>query len=230
MNIFCSAIIVASGCGRRMGSDIHKQFITINNKPILQYTIECFYNCSYINEIVIVVNEESIEFCKKELIKSDLNKDIKFTHGGKERQDSVYNGLKQVNSSTDIVLVHDGVRPFVTEEHIKKIIYSAYENIGAVLAVPVKDTIKVVNQNGFIEQTPKRETLFITQTPQGFKYDVLVKAYEQAIKDNFIATDDSNLVERLGYKIKIEDGSYDNIKITTKEDLYMAEIILSKLK
>lgn len=228
VNIKCCAIIVAAGKGKRMGTNINKQFIHINDKPILEYTLKCFDRCEQINNIILVLNKECINYCKDEILnKCNLKKSILIVEGGKERQHSVYNGLKMVNPDTDIVLIHDGVRPFVEISEIQKIIKSAYENIGAVLAVPVKDTIKI-GESGFIHSTPKRENLWAIQTPQGFKYSILLEAYQKALEDNFIGTDDSVLVERLGYKIKIEQGSYKNIKITTTEDLLIANMILNK--
>lgn len=227
-DLYCSAIIVAAGKGKRMELDISKQFINIKNKPVLVYTLECFDKCPEIKDIILVISEEYIDYCRREIIyKYKFNKNIIITAGGKERQNSVYNGLKKISSDTDIVLIHDGVRPFIEISYIQKVIYSAYENKGCVLGVPVKDTIKICNQDGFIETTPEREKLWAIQTPQAFNYNILVKAYKKSIEDNFIGTDDAVLVERLGYKIKIELGSYKNIKITTPEDLITAEIMLN---
>lgn len=225
--IYCSAIVVAAGKGKRMGTDINKQFINIKDKPILVYTLETFSKCDDIDEIILVVSDECIDFCKNDILyKYNIQKSIKLVSGGHERQDSVYNGLKAVSTDTDIVLVHDGVRPFVDEQSVKKIVQSSCENAGCVLAVPVKDTIKIVNSSGFIDSTPERNSLWAVQTPQGFKYNILMEAYKKAFEDKFVSTDDSALVERLGYKIKLEQGSYRNIKITTKEDLVIAESMI----
>lgn len=227
----CSVIIVAAGKGKRMGTDINKQFIKLNDKSILVYTIECFNKCEAINEIVVVTSEDYINYCKDEIIdKYEFKKDIKIVAGGKERQDSVYNGLKTIASNTDIVLIHDGVRPFIEQRHINNVIKNAYESDACVLGVKVKDTIKLSNDSGFVVSTPKRDNMWAIQTPQAFKYGLIVEAYECAIKDNFLGTDDSMLVERLGYKVKIEEGSYSNIKITTKDDLITAKIILDSYK
>lgn len=226
--LYCSAIIVAAGKGVRMGGDISKQFMKIGNKTILEYTLECFDKCSEIDDIILVVSDEYIEYCKNEIIyKNNFFQTINVVAGGKERQNSVYNGLKNVNSNTDIVLIHDGVRPFIEESYIQKVIYSAYKNDGCVLGVPVKDTIKICNEKGFITSTLKRDELLAIQTPQGFKYNILMEAYEKAIKDNFVGYDDAILLERLGYNIKVEQGNYNNIKITTTEDLEIARIILN---
>ncbi len=227
----CSVIIVAAGKGKRMGTDISKQFIKINDKPILSYTIERFDKCEQINQIVVVTAQDCIDYCRSEIIDKYKYKNIiKVVAGGKERQDSVYNGLIEVNKNTDIVLVHDGVRPFISEENIKTVIESAYKNDACVLGVKVKDTIKIADDNGFIISTPKRDSLWAIQTPQAFKYNLIMEAYTNAIRNKFLATDDSMLVEKLGYKVKIEMGSYSNIKITTKEDLVTAKIILDSYK
>lgn len=224
--IKCSVIIVAAGKGLRMGGDISKQFMKIRNKPILAYTIEAFDQSDLVDEIILVTQNEYIEYCKKDIIDFYKFKNhIRVVEGGSERQYSVYNGLKAVNSKADIVLIHDGVRPFVEKEYINNIIYSAYDNSACVLGVPVKDTIKICDIEGYIEKTPNREFVYAIQTPQAFKYNVILNAHEKALKDEFLGTDDSVLVERLGYRVKIEQGSYKNIKITTVEDLAIAENI-----
>lgn len=227
----CSVIIVAAGKGKRMSTDISKQFIKLNDKPILVYTIECFDKCEVIDDIVVVTSRDYMDYCKDEIIdKYEFKNDIKIIVGGKERQDSVYNGLKTIASNTDIVLIHDGVRPFIEQRHINNVIKSAYESDACVLGVKVKDTIKLSDNSGFVVSTPKRDNMWAIQTPQAFKYGLILEAYEHAIKDNFLGTDDSMLVERLGYKVKIEEGSYNNIKITTKDDLITAKIILDSYK
>jgi len=213
-----------------MGGDISKQFMKIKDKPILAYTIESFDQCDLIDEIVIVTQKECIEYCKVEIIEPyGFRKDIKIIAGGSERQYSVYNGLKAIAYKTDIVLIHDGVRPFIESSYIQKVVFSAYKNSACVLGVPVKDTIKICSKDGFIESTPNREVVYAIQTPQAFKYSVIVCAHEKALKDQFLGTDDAVLVERLGYKVKVEQGSYKNIKITTSEDLIVGENILNTL-
>jgi 2-C-methyl-D-erythritol 4-phosphate cytidylyltransferase len=227
---YCSVIIVAAGKGLRMGGDISKQFMKMKNKHILAYTIEAFDQCELVNEIVIVTQKEYIEYCKKEIIDFyNFKNEIKIVEGGSERQYSVYNGLKAVCAKNDIVLIHDGVRPFIKEKYIHKVFASAYENSACVLGVPVKDTIKICDEGGFVENTPNRQFVYAIQTPQAFKYSVILTAHEKAVKDGFLGTDDAMLVERLGYKIKVEQGSYNNIKITTIEDLIVAENLLNTL-
>jgi len=224
---YISAVIAASGIGKRMNSKISKQFLCLKEKPILAYTIEKFDNNEYIDEIIIVTREEEKEYCFKEVVKKyGFKKVINIVSGGAERQDSVYNGLLAVNSLCDIVIIHDGVRPFVTNEDIIKSIEGAINYDACVIGTPVKDTIKIVNSEKDIIDTPDRSKLWAVQTPQTFSYGLILEAYKKALEDNIIATDDSMLVERLGYKVKIAEGSYSNIKITTPEDLKLAQILL----
>ena len=220
-----SVIIVAGGSGSRMNMNINKQFIKINEKEVIAHTIDKFYKNEYIDEIILVVKEDEIDYFKENIIKKYGYKNIKIALGGKERQDSVYNGLKIVDKNCDMVLVHDGARPFVSKEIIKKAVTETKK--ASVIGVRVKDTIKVVNNNEIIS-TPNRNTLWAIQTPQTFKYDLLKIAYEKAYEENFYGTDDSSLVENLGEKVNIIEGSYENIKITTKEDLNMAYQIIKE--
>lgn len=225
---YVSAIIAASGIGKRMGSKISKQYILLEEKPILAYTIEKFNNNEYIDEIVIVIREEDREYCFNEIIeKYGFKKVSKIVGGGLERQDSVYNGLMAVNNKCDIVLIHDGVRPFVRNEDIDNSIKGAEKYNACVLGTPVKDTIKVVDEKKQIIDTPNRSNLWAVSTPQSFSYDLILRAYEEAKTNQILATDDSMLVERLGYKVKIIEGAYSNIKITTQEDLKFAEVLLN---
>lgn len=220
-----SVIIVAGGSGSRMNMNINKQFIKINEKEVIAHTIDKFYKNEYIDEIILVVKEDEIDYFNKNIINKYGYKNIKVALGGKERQDSVYNGLKIVDKNCDMVLVHDGARPFVSKEIIKKAVTETKK--ASVIGVRVKDTIKVVNNNEIIS-TPNRNTLWAIQTPQTFKYDLLKIAYEKAYEENFYGTDDSSLVENLGEKVNIIEGSYENIKITTKEDLNMAYQIIKE--
>ncbi|MGL4796499.1 MAG: 2-C-methyl-D-erythritol 4-phosphate cytidylyltransferase [Paraclostridium sp.] len=221
-------IIVAAGSGSRMKRDINKQFIKLEGKEIIVHTLEKFYKNEYIDDIVVVIKESEEEYFKENIINKYGFDNIKLAHGGKERQDSVYNGINMLNKKCDIVLVHDGARPFVSEKIIRKSIDEARENNAVVVGVPVKDTIKVVDKEGNIVDTPKRDLLWSVQTPQSFKYEVITKAYENAYNNNYYGTDDAMLVERIGYNIKMVEGSYDNIKITTEEDLYFGIQILNK--
>lgn len=226
-NHYISAIIAAAGMSNRMKSKINKQFININGKPILAHTLEKFQRCKYIDEIIVVAREDEINYCKKEVVKRyGFNKVTKIIRGGKERQDSVYNGILALNEKTDIVVSHDGARPFVKIKNIVDSIKGAVEYGACVVGTPVKDTIKFVKDGEEIDSTPNRDILWAAQTPQSFKREILMEGYRKAIEDNFVGTDDSVLVERLGIQVKIIMGSYENIKITTPEDIIIAESIL----
>ena len=215
-------VIVAAGTG----SGINKQFIKLEGKEIIAYTIEKFYNNSNIEDIVVVVKEDESEFFKKEILDKYNFKNVKIAYGGKERQDSVYNGLKLLDEKCDVVLIHDGARPFVSDKIIDKSIEEAKEHKAIVVGVPVKDTIKVIDNDKNIVDTPNRSVLWAVQTPQTFDYNILIDAYKDAFKNKFYGTDDAMLVERIGYKVKMLEGSYNNIKITTQEDLNIGSQIL----
>lgn len=221
-------VIVAAGSGSRMKMNINKQFIKLNNKEIIAYTIEKFYNNKNIQDIVVVLREEEIDFFKNEILNKYEFSRVKIASGGNERQDSVYNGLKLLGNNCDIVLIHDGARPFVTNEIIDISIQEAKKQKAVVVGVPVKDTIKVINKDNEIVDTLERNRLWAVQTPQTFEYSILLKAYENAFNDNFYGTDDAMLVERMGYKVNMVEGSYNNIKVTTPEDISIGEQILKR--
>jgi 2-C-methyl-D-erythritol 4-phosphate cytidylyltransferase len=223
-----SVIIVAAGTGSRMNMDINKQFIKMHDKEVVSYTIDAFYNNEDIDEIIVVIREDEEQFFVKHIINKYMYKNIKIAHGGKERQDSVYNGLKKVNANCNIVIIHDGARPFIKGEIINESIREANLNNAVVVGVPVKDTIKVVNSDNIIKDTPDRKYLWAVQTPQVFNYKVLMDAYENAYNKGYYGTDDAMLVEYLGQEVKMIMGSYENIKITTKEDISFGEQILMR--
>ena len=223
-----SVVIVAAGTGSRMNMDINKQFIKIYDKEVVAYTIDAFYNNENIDEIVVVVREDEEEFFMKHIIDKYDYKNIKVAHGGKERQDSVYNGLKKVDTNSNVVIIHDGARPFISREIINESIKEASLNKAVVVGVPVKDTIKVIDNNNIIEDTPNRKYLWAVQTPQVFDYKLLMTAYENAYNKNYYGTDDAMLVEYIGQEVKMIMGSYENIKITTKEDIMFGENILKR--
>ena len=221
-------IIVAARTGSRMKKDINKQFIKLDNKEIIAYTIDKFYINDEIDDIVVVIKKDEEDYFKENILEKYNFKNIKIAYGGEERQDSVYNGIQKLDKNCEVVLVHDGARPFVTEEIINNSIQEAKKHNAVVVGVKVKDTIKVVGEEGNIVDTPNRKYLWSVQTPQVFKYDIITKAYENAYNENYYGTDDAMLVEKIGYDVKMIEGSYDNIKITTQEDLNFGEQILRK--
>ena len=225
-----SVVIVSAGRGSRMKADINKQFLKLKGKEVIAHTIDKFYNNKNIDEIVVVVKEDEADFFRRNIIDKYGYKNIKIAFGGKERQDSVFNGLKAVNERCDIVLIHDGARPFVTDEIIKNSIECAKKNKCVIVGVPVKDTIKIINKDNEVCDTPNRSTLWSIQTPQVFEYLSIIKAHKIAKEKSYYGTDDSMLMEYLGYNVKVIECSYNNIKITTPEDLKIGEEILNENK
>lgn len=225
---YVSAIIAAAGMSNRMGSKVNKQFINIGNEPVLAHTLRKFESSSYIDEIILIAKESEVEYCRKEIVKKfGFKKVRKIIKGGKERQDSIYNGILALNERADIVLTHDGARPFVKVENIEDGIKGVIEHDACVIGVPVKDTIKVVDNLSDVHHTPNRSFVWAAQTPQCFWRSIIQTGYEYAIDEEIVGTDDSSLVEKAGYDVKMVMGSYDNIKITTPEDLIIAESLLS---
>ena len=221
------AIIPAGGSGRRLKAGIAKQYLLLDGLPVLVHSLKAFEQALVINEIIVVVPESDIKYVREELIKkNDLKKVTNVIAGGAQRQDSVRNGLAAIDDKCDIVLVHDGVRPFVTEKMINEVVAAAKKDQAASIGVKAKDTIKETQDNGLVVKTVQRQNIWLTQTPQAFPFAVLKKAYEAAQSDNYYGTDDASLVERIGIKVKMIAGSYDNIKITTPEDLIIAEALL----
>ena len=207
-----------------------KEFLSLSDKPILTHTLKPLEDHHQISEIILVVDEKSVEKCKKEIIEKYGFKKVKeVVVGGEERQDSVYNGLKRVDKDCDIVLIHDGARPFLTEDLITRSIEEVEKHKAAVVVVPCIDTIKFAHkEKDMAVETLDREYLWMAQTPQTFRYEIILKAYKKAEEDNFKGTDDASLVERMNQPVKIVRGSYDNIKITTPQDFILAEAILKK--
>ncbi|WP_093884743.1 2-C-methyl-D-erythritol 4-phosphate cytidylyltransferase [Syntrophus gentianae] len=221
------AIIPAGGSGRRMQSPNPKQYLFMNGKPVLVHTLLRLQKSSLIDEILLVVPEGDLFFVRESIAKPyRLTKIQNIIAGGKERQDSVRNGLAEIGDQCDVVVVHDGVRPFVTEEMLSRVIGAALQFGAAVAGVPVTDTVKEVPGDGYISRTLNRETLWLAQTPQAFQRRILQKAYRKAAEDDFHGTDDASLVEHLGTPVKMIRGDYRNIKITTPDDLVLAEAFL----
>lgn len=224
-----AVIIAAAGSGKRMGGGIPKQYGRLGGMSILARSVKAFADLKEINRIMIVTNEEYHGHCRAELSGLGLmSKVIDILPGGQERQDSIYNAVRRLPEDIDLVLVHDGVRPFVTAEVIRRTIEGAKIHGAAVAAVPVKDTIKVAEENRLVK-TLDRKLLYAVQTPQGFSRELLISAYEEAYRRNCYGTDDAFLVEQAGDKVFLVKGDYNNIKITTMEDIVFGEAILGGL-
>ena len=211
-----------------MGTEISKQFLPLCGKEILAHTVEKFEKAACIRDIILVTGGDALQDVRQMVQEYGWKKIISVTEGGKERQDSVFLGLQQVPQDTEIVLIHDGVRPFVTEEILERSIAAAKETGGCVAGVPAKDTIKVCDAEGFAIATPDRSTLRQIQTPQTFRRKEILAAYEKAKADGFLGTDDASVAEHSGFPVRVIMGSYSNIKITTKEDLLIGAAFLKE--
>ncbi len=222
-----TAIVLAAGSGKRMNSKVHKQYLIIQDRPVLYYSLKAFED-SAVDEIVLVVGKGEEEFCRKEIVdKYGISKVKAIVEGGKERYHSVFEGLKQT-SDADYVLIHDGARPFVNQDIIRRCMQEVQKYQACVVGMPVKDTIKIADEEGYAKQTPDRKNVWMIQTPQTFSYALIYEAYEEMLKTEDTAiTDDAMVLERIkGKKSKLIEGSYRNIKITTPEDLLIANVYL----
>ncbi len=223
------AVIPAAGSGTRIGGKVKKQFLPLRGKPIVIHTLQRFEHCSDVDEVVVAVPESDIVEIETLLSRYRIHKVSKAIVGGKKRQDSVYNALQRIApGDEDVILVHDAVRPFIDPKSISQVVKACKEFDAAVVAVQPKDTIRRSAGGGFFDQTLDRTALWLVQTPQAFKARILQRAHEQARAEKFYSTDEAALVERLGVKARIVEGSYDNIKITTHEDLELGELILQR--
>ncbi|MFH1428468.1 MAG: IspD/TarI family cytidylyltransferase [Candidatus Margulisiibacteriota bacterium] len=244
-----SAIIAAGGSGSRLGKAEGKQLLELCGRPVIYYSIKTIR--PLVDEIILVIRHQDIDKAMS-VFDIDQGKDKeayvnKIVAGGKTRTDSIRNALSLVSPDTDIVIIHDGARPFISADIVKKSIFAAVKYGAAVVSVPVKDTIKYVDNKGFVKSTPDRASLWAAQTPQVFRYDIIKKVYDgnnsvelvqaelnaEHNKDNSLTkklagfTDDSSMAEALGYRVHVVEGDYSNFKITTEEDLQMAEYILN---
>lgn len=225
------ALIPSAGQGTRMKADQAKQYLQIMGKPIIYWTLKVFEETEIIDEVILIVPKSDISFCRNDVVAQyGFAKVAQVVAGGRRRQDSVYNGLKAIKGFCDVVCVHDGARPLIDPVTITKAVNTAAHFGAACVAVKVKDTIKQITDDGFIQYTPNRRYLYAAQTPQAFEYNLLQDAMVNAEKENIDATDDSSLVERLGGRVVIVEGSYTNLKITTPSDLLLAaELIKDRL-
>lgn len=232
------AIVLAAGVGKRMGGNTPKQYLLLDEKPILYYALKAFEN-SKVDNIVLVVGKNDIKYCAEEIIeKYQFKKVSNIIEGGKERYNSVYNGLCIIKDA-DYVLIHDGARPFITEDIINDTIHEVQLHKACIVGVPSKDTIKLVNELKFVSSTPNRDTVWSVQTPQAFSYPLIIQAYNKLMEKMDVRlqehedvklpniTDDAMVVEYImNYPVKLVMGSYSNIKITTPEDLLIGKAIL----
>ncbi|MHC0039231.1 2-C-methyl-D-erythritol 4-phosphate cytidylyltransferase [Pseudoneobacillus sp. C159] len=219
-------ILPAAGMGKRMGFGKNKLFIELEGIPVFIHTLRVFDEDEGCQKIILSIHPDDEMEMNQLISRYGVGRKVSLVYGGAERQHSVYNGLKQVTSE-GIVLVHDAARPFLTAGLIAKLVESANVFGASVVAVPVKDTIKKV-ENGIVIETVERSSLWATQTPQAFRVPLLVKAHQHALKTDYLGTDDASLVEYLGEKVAVVEGDYNNIKLTTKEDLAFAKVILSE--
>lgn len=228
-------IIPAAGSGKRMQQSVNKQFLEIGGQTIIERTLRAFEKSEKVNEIIVVTKDTDMESVNSIIETGNIQKIRCVVEGGAERQDSIYNGLQMTKEEDQWILVHDGARPFITDEMIDEMIddlinrnnpQSKLEK-SLIMAVPSKDTIKRVDGD-CVKETLKRAELWNVQTPQGFSRELLIEAYEKAKKEGFTGTDDASLVEWMGYPVHVHYGSYENIKITTPDDLYLGEAILKK--
>lgn len=223
------AIIVAAGKGSRMGLGYNKVLAPLCGKPVIEWTIMGFVSSGLIDKLVVVINAED-ELRMRDICRLYEDRiDLSIVYGGMERQDSVYNGLKRLGNNVDIVLIHDGARPFIDKELISRSIENTLKYGAACAGMPVKETIKIVDEDKNILNTPERSTIWVAQTPQSFRMDIILKAYEEAYVRGIKGTDDAGLAEAVGYMVRMFEGSYRNIKLTSPEELLLAEQLLKNI-
>jgi len=219
------AIIPAAGSGKRMQQDMNKQFLEIGGMTIIERTLLAFENAVSITSVIVVTKKKEIKLVQDLINQKSIKKVRVVVEGGAERQDSIYNALKMTTNEDRWILVHDGARPFVTSASIELFVEALKKSNALIMAVPTKDTIKRVD-SGTVVETLNRSELWNVQTPQGFSRNDIMMAYEKAQKSNFTGTDDASLIEWMGKKVEVHVGSYENIKVTTPDDLYLGEAIL----
>jgi 2-C-methyl-D-erythritol 4-phosphate cytidylyltransferase len=225
------AIVPAAGSGNRMGRELSKQYLSLGGMPLLVHTLNAFDRCPLVDALLVVVPPPDVEAVRSEMLpRWNLKKLAGVIPGGKERQDSVRAGIEALDRETGLVVIHDAVRPFITVRLIENCIRAAVEEGAATVGVPVKDTVKEVGADGRVVRTCDRNLLWLTQTPQAFRRDIIENAHRAALRDGYRGTDDTSLVERLGIAVRMIRGDYGNIKITTPEDLVIAEALLAALR
>lgn len=222
------ALVPAAGRGLRMGGSVPKQFLSLGGEPLIIQSLRMLQAAPVVDRIILAVPSAEVEYCKREIVtRHGFTKVTKVVVGGAERQDSVKCALDQVPSDTEIVLIHDAVRPFVTLQMIAEVVAAARKEGAAIIALPMRDTVKQVRTDGMIERTVDRTPLWLAQTPQAFRRDWIETAHKKAHAEGVRATDDAFLVEWLGYSIAVVEGNGENIKVTRPEDLVIGEAILA---
>ncbi|CFX03787.1 Nucleotide-diphospho-sugar transferases [Syntrophomonas zehnderi OL-4] len=220
-------VIAAAGQGSRMKTRVNKQFILLKTHPVLAYSLDFFEKQDMVDEIVVVTSEKEVDYCQREIVdKFRYRKVSAVLPGGRERQDSVWEGLKHLSPDTDFVAVHDGARPLLSSDVLQRLLNEAREWGAAIPGVASKDTLKMVDKDSFVRQTIDRSMVYSIQTPQVFLYSELREAYQLAYEENYYATDDAALFEKYIGRVKVVAGDYNNIKITTPEDLMIARSLL----
>lgn len=229
------AIVLAAGQGKRMNSKVHKQYLLLRDRPVLYYSLKAFDE-SFIDEIVLVVGKDEITYCQNEIVDAyGIQKVTHIVEGGKERYHSVFEGIKCIKDA-EFIFIHDGARPFIDQEILKRAYDNVMQHNACVVGMPVKDTIKIADEEGFVKDTPNRKSVWMIQTPQVFSYPLIKKAYTKLIEQeaDLLAkginiTDDAMVVEYFEQiPVKLVEGSYQNIKITTPEDLFIADSFMQK--
>ncbi len=232
-----TAIVLAAGQGKRMNSSVQKQYLLLKDRPVIYYSLKAFEE-SEVTDIVLVTGESEIDYCQREIVeKYGISKVRRVTAGGRERYHSVANGLSAISWECGYVFIHDGARPLIDADIIGRAFDAVRESAACIVGMPVKDTIKLSDGNGYVDSTPDRSRVWQVQTPQAFEYGLITKAYKKLIADekaleaeNIAITDDAMAVEHFGgVPVKLVEGSYKNIKITTPEDLKIAEALLEKM-
>jgi 2-C-methyl-D-erythritol 4-phosphate cytidylyltransferase len=220
-----SAVIVAAGKGIRMNGAVRKQYLPLAGRPVLTHSLSVFETCQFIHRIVLVVPEDDLAYCQDHIL-SGFKERIELVAGGNNRQDSVYNGLIALGKNNGIVIIHDGVRPFLNREMLDSCVTGAKKHGACIIGVPVEHTLKKVNGIRNVEKTIERRNIWFAQTPQAFQYEIIRNAHEDARLKGYAGTDDAYLVEQMGNPVKMIKGDKNNIKITTREDLKLAQAIL----
>ena len=222
-----SAVIVAAGKGTRMDGDLPKQYLLLESLPILAHTLTVFASCDLVEEIIVVVPAQDTDYCRDNILsKIKITKKCQLVSGGEERQDSVYNGILAVSASSNIVVIHDGVRPFIRSDQLIAVIKGAEKFGACILGIPAYDTLKEIDHSKSILKTIQRDSIWLAQTPQAFHYNLIKEAHAKARRNQYLSTDDASLAEWSGATVKIISGSRDNIKITSQEDLDIARALM----